>query len=291
MRFHKLMSSLKGPSKSPDIEMILPELDLALERSQGSYKVYTTEVITGIPPADIGFVSYHLSASKISTLGADPKFAFGSFLLSEGHRGIVEDFEEEAHRYGSRAKTRVAYGRRALAIISMRGEAREIILPTSVKIGDHIALIGVPGAEFLYLIANKEPELFMRLGMKYNIWRWKRARWMLTCVDAVRTLLTISRVDGLICIDSRGILESLNKLSDLSGTGFIISRDRIEFPPELVRIATEMNLDPLKLPSSGVTLAAIPKNAQVNQIGEILEIHGYRVSFIGNIVREVRMIS
>ncbi len=287
MRFHKL--SLKDP-ESLD-ETILSELDLALERSRGSYNVYTTGVVTGIPPEDIGFISFHLPASKISALGADPKFVFGSFLLPEGYQGIVEDFEEEAHRYGSRAKSKVVHGRRALAIISMRGEVREIILPTNVKIGDLIALIGVPGAEFLYLIANRKPELFMRLGMEDNIRKWKRALWMLTCVDAVRTLLTISRVDGLICVDSGGILESLNKLADLSGTGFIISRDKIEFPPELMRISTQMYLDPLKLPSSGVTLAAIPKYAQVSQISEILEMHGHRVSFIGNIAREVRIIS
>lgn len=290
MRFHELMNSLKGNSESLD-ETILPELNLALEGSQGSYRVYTTEVITGIPPSDIGSISFHLPASKISALGADPKFAFGSFFIPEGHRGVVEDFEREARRYGSRTGSKIVRGRRALAIVSMRGEAREIILPTNVKIGDYIALIGVPGAEFLYLISNKKPELFKRLGMEDSIWRWKRALWMLTCIDAVRTLLTISRVNGLLCVDSRGILESLNKLADISGTGFIISRNRIIFPPELMRIATQMDLDPLELPSSGVTLAAIPKNVQVNQIGEILEIHGYWVSFIGNIAREVRVIS
>jgi hydrogenase expression/formation protein HypE len=292
LRFHKPMNTSIEHSENSDMGMVLPELNLVLETSRGYYKVHTTEVIAEIPLEDMGFLSFHLPASKISAVGADPRFVFGSFFLPEIHREIVENFEGEAQRYHARVESKVVYGRkRALAIVSIRGEVREIILPTNIKVGDLIVLIGVPGAEFLYLIANRKPELFTKLGMGDSVLRWKRALWMLTCVDAAKTTLMISKVNGLICVDSNGILESLNKLADLSGTGFMISRDSIEFPPELVSIATQMNLDPLRLPSSGVVLAAIPKYERVDQIREILEVHGYKVSFIGNVSREVRVIS
>jgi len=269
--------------------VLMRELGVYLERSCGAFRVYATETLTDLPVEDLGFFSLHFPASRISTLGADPKLILGTFLLPKDRFSdlkIVEEMEEEAKRYRLESAARVAearLGEGPIASAVIVGEARDLMLPVNVRAGDIIALIGVPGADFLYLIASKRPDLVEKADLGDNLSKWKRCRWMLTCLDAARTIPSVAKVSGMICVGESGILGSLTLLSKLSGMGFVIWRDRIEFPPELVEISHHMGLDPLSVPSRGAVLAILPKDSPTDKIGEILDAHGYRMSLIGSL--------
>ncbi|MCS7103420.1 MAG: AIR synthase-related protein, partial [Candidatus Korarchaeum sp.] len=166
------------------------------------------------------------------------------------------------------------------------GETQELLLPSDAKVGDLLVLIGVPGAEFLYLLATKKLDILERLDFRERIYKWRDYKWMLSCLGLTRTIPSLFKVRGMIWVGENGILESLDILSRLTGMGFIIWRDYIEFPPELIELSRYLSLDPLSVPSRGSVIVVLPKDSPTSQLREILDAHGYRVSFIGSLSRK-----
>ncbi|MCS7102359.1 MAG: hypothetical protein NZ992_00570, partial [Candidatus Korarchaeum sp.] len=101
--FRKSFKSDKARSSDP-ANLPLGDLGIYFERFCGTFRVYGVETLINLPFEDLGFLSFHFSASKVSTLDADPKLFVSNLLLPKGSplRGkIVEDIEREARRYNS----------------------------------------------------------------------------------------------------------------------------------------------------------------------------------------------
>lgn len=275
---------------------LLKDLGIHLEKSCGIFRVYGGETLINLPYEDLGFLSFHFSASKVSTLGADPKLVMGSLLLpKESHlkEKIMDDIEKEAMRYNSKVVINVnesEYLSDPMVSAVAVGETREPLLPTDIKFGDLLVLIGIPGAEFLYTIASKGSGIPEESNLKERISRWRDYKWMLSCLDSSKAILSVSKVKGIVWVGEGGILGSLDKFSRSTGMGFSVWRDYIEFPPELVELCLYLGLDPLAVPSRGSIIAILPKDSPINQLKEVLDAHGYAASSIGSLTRGGRSI-
>lgn len=269
------------------IKSLMRELGVSFEKLCGVFRVYGVETVVNFPCKDLGFLSFHFSASKVSALGADPKLVISSLLLPRGSDfkgNIIEDIEREASKYNSDIVVKVneseCLGDPIVSTVVV-GETRELLLPSETRSGDLLALIGVPGAEFLYSLAVRKPDIFEKFNFGEKIFKWREYRWMLSCLDAARTILSVARVRGMLWVGENGILGSLDMLSRLTGMGFVIRRNYLDLPPELVELSHHMGLDPLSAPSRGSIIVILSKDSPIGQFREILDAHGYRVSFIG----------
>ncbi len=276
-----------------------PNLDAGAERLMGLTRVYAADPSLGVPLDDIGYFGFHFSASDVAVLGAKPRIMTSTILLPSGFKEekavkIAEDLNWEAYRYNVSIITGHTgwYDsiNEPVVATTVIGEARKIISPKLAKEGDLLMLVGILGAEFLYGAAHFNPEVLQRVSDRITVERWRRARWMLTVVDKARDLAMFSRVNGMKDGAEGGMVRLLNDFADASGLGFIVRRKSFLFPPELVRLGEILNFDPLAASSSGVILAAIPRNSPLDFLRELIESHGFPVSIIGKLKGKGRSI-
>ncbi len=276
-----------------------PNLDAGAERLMGLTRVYAVDPSLGVPLDDVGYFGFHFSASDVAVLGAEPRIMSSTILLPSGFKEdyavkIAEDLSREAYRYNVSIITGHTgwYDsiNEPVVVTTVIGETRKIISPKSAKEGDVLMLIGIPGAEFLYGLAHFNPEILQRISDRATVERWRRARWMLTAVDKARDLATFSKVNGMKDGAEGGMIRLLNDFADASGLGFIVRRENFLFPPELVKLGEILNFDPLAASSSGVVLAAIPRNSPLDFLRELIESHGFPVSIIGELKGKGRYI-
>ncbi|MEM3446690.1 MAG: hypothetical protein QW418_04660 [Candidatus Korarchaeum sp.] len=289
--FGRTLKGDKTHGKAFDtVRSLMGELGIRFEKSCGIFRVYGVETAVNFPCEDLGFLSFHFSASKVSTLGADPKLVISSLLVPseiDSKKGdIIEDIRRESSKYHSDVVIRVnevEHLKNPMVSTVVVGEARELLLPLEARVGDPLALIGVPGAEFLYSFATMRPHILERLDFREKISKWRDYKWMLSCLDAIRTIPSVAKVKGMLWVGENGILGSLDVLSRLTGMGFAIRRDYLELPPELVELTHHLGLDPLSVPSRGSVIVILSKDSPISQLKDVLDAHGYKVSFIGSL--------
>ncbi len=269
-----------------------PNLDAGVERLMGLTRVYATDPSLGVPLDDIGYFGFHFSASDVAVLGAEPRLMTSTILLPSGFREdyaikIAEDLNWEAYRYNVSIITGHTgwYDsiNEPVVVTTVVGETRKVISPKSAKEGDILMLIGAPGAEFLYGVAHFNPKILQRVSDRITVERWRKARWMLTAVDKARDLAMFSRINGMKDGAEGGMIRLLNDFADASGLGFVVRKENFPFPPELIRLGEILNFDPLAASSSGVVLAAVPRNSPIDFLRDLMESHGFPVSIIGEL--------
>ncbi len=273
-----------------------PSLDAGAERLMGLTRVYATDPALGVPEEDLGYFAFHFSASDVAVMGAEPKLITSTVLLppdagDEVALKIARGIDWEAFRYGVAVITghtgRYDSVREPIVVTTVIGEAREPITPRLARVGDRLLLVGVPGAELLYGLAHFNPSLLEKIDPRSPA-KWRRVRWMLTAVDAARDLALFARVNGMKDGAEGGLIRLLNDFADASDLGFVVNRDLIPFPPELIRLGRREGFDPMAASSSGVVLAAIPGNLPLGFLKDLMESHGFVVTVIGELRTERR---
>ncbi|MCD6348232.1 MAG: hypothetical protein J7L91_01225 [Candidatus Korarchaeota archaeon] len=276
-----------------------PSLDAGAERLFGITRVYATDPALGVPLEDLGYFAFHLSASDVAVMGAEPRIMTSTILLPSDFDGevalkLAKDISWEAYRYGVSVITGhtgwYSSLKEPVVVTTVIGEVKDPITPDLARSGDTLLLVGIPGAEFLYGLAHFRPDLLLEVSNRRTVERWKRARWMLTAVDKARNLAMLARVNGMKDGAEGGLIRLLNDFADASGLGFVIWRERIFFPPELVRLGRKLGFDPLAASSSGLVLAVIPRASPLEFLRELMESHGFHISIIGELRTEGRRI-
>lgn len=288
MKITKYIGRLSGNIEIPPN----PSIDAGAERLMGITRVYATDPALGVPEEDLGYLSFHFSASDVAVLGAEPKLMTSAILLpadadDELALEIAREIDWEAFRYGVTVITghtgKYDSLRDPVVVTTVIGEVREPITPSLSRVGDRLILVGVPGAELMYSIAHFNPSLLERAFGRRVVLRWKRARWMLTAVDAARDLSLFTKVNGMKDGAEGGLIRLLNDFADAAELGFIVNRDRISFPPELERLGRMLGFDPMAASSSGLVLAAIPRNIPLEFLIDMMDSHGFLVRAIGEL--------
>jgi len=272
-----------------------PSIDAGAERLLGLTRIYACDPALGVPLEDLGFFSFHFSASDVAVLGAEPKLMTSTILLPEGTDvelalRIARDIDYEAYRYNVSIVTGHIGWYKAVkepvVVTTVIGEVRNPITPTMARSGDILLLVGIPGAEFLYGVAHFKPDLIERIFGPHTVRRWKKTRWMLTAVDKAKDLAMFTKVNGMKDGAEGGLIRMLNDFADASSLGFKIWRERILFPPEILKLSDSLGFNPLAASSSGTVLAAIPKSAPLGFLRELIESHGFVTSIIGELVSD-----
>ncbi len=219
----------------------------------------------------IGYYAVHVNANDIASVGGDPKWMTVDLLLPESADErlldeIMSDLTETLRDIGASlvgGHTEVTPGiDRPIIGATMVGTAKvdELMPASNARADDLVVLTKWAGLEGTSIAANeKEKYLRERIGEE----ALREAKSLIKYISVLpeareaRKLVPLGIVHASHDPTEGGILGGIYELADASGLGFELWADEVPLLPVTSMICQALDLDPLKLISSGALLISI----------------------------------
>ncbi|MGB9729154.1 MAG: AIR synthase family protein [Thermoprotei archaeon] len=267
-------------------------VDAALLQIDNTKIVFKSDPIVGASHR-IGQLAINVVSNDVACMGAKPIAATLVILLPEDSDiKTVEEIMKEADNASKTIDVAIVGGHTEIAsglrnrppiiIASAIGVpiSKSIISVSNASPGDYIIMTKTAGLEGTAIIAETLQERLSKI-LDNNI--IKRAQDMINHTSILKEALTLAErelVSAMHDPTDGGILEGLYEMSKASNTGLIVYEEKIPVAKETKIICDFLKIDPLKLISSGVLLAAV-KPEKVNDAINILNKIGIQASVIG----------
>ena len=268
--------------------------DAAIVRARGRLFVLTTDPITGAHE-NAGWLSVHVNANDVATRGAKPVWFLCCLLLPEqSHADILEQIMSQVDEAAREISVTVAGGHseitpglhRPIVVGSMIGEIafRRYISTAGAKAGDKIILTKTVGLEGTAILAN---DLHEKLSQSIGDNVIQRAKMFSKRISVVRDAMTAMKAGGVHAMHDPtegGIICGLWEVGEASTTGMVVEEEKIAMAPETKSVCDALELDPLRVLSSGSLLIAA-RQGNANRIIKALQRGGIPASVIGEITK------
>jgi len=227
--------------------------------------VLTTDPVTGAA-AHLGRYAVHVSCNDLATSGAEPVALLLTLLLREGT--TEEELERIVREAGEAARdlgVEIAGGHsevtpgidRTIAVATALGRTRKgaVISAAGARPGDHVLLTKTAGVEGTAILAM---DLADRLRGRVDEDTLARARRFLEKISVVPEGMAAAKAGAIAMHDvtEGGVLGGAWELAEAAGAGIEVRADAIPVAPETQVICRALDLDPLRLISSGAMLIA-----------------------------------
>lgn len=257
--------------------------------------VFKSDPIVGASKS-IGKLAINIVSNDIACLGAKPVAVMLVLLMPEGSKiSDIEIVMREAHYTAKKlgisivgGHTEIAQGLRnrpPLVIASAIGEpvGDNIIKSGGAMPGDLILMTKTAGLEGTAIIAETFEDKLIKIIGRDIIERAKKLGEKTSVVNEALALAKLNLATSMHDPTDGGLIEGLYEISMASGKGFIVYENKIPIAKETLILSKIYNFDPLKLISSGVLLATIPRN-RIKDAIDVLEEIGISYSIIGEII-------
>jgi hydrogenase maturation factor len=248
--------------------------------------------ITGAE-SKIGWLAVHINANDIAARGAKPLWYMSIILLPQNaDENMLMTIMQEQHDACLELGICIIGGHTEVApdlgrpIVSgfMLGEAQKETYVTTggAQIGDHIVLTKGIGIEGTGILAS---DLQDRLHGSISETILKDAVKFLDFISVVPEAKLAMKVGGINSMHTPtegGVLNGLLEINEASGKGFKIYKDRLLIHDETKLICKALNVDPLRLLSSGSLLIIIEPDKS-SELINILRQRGIAANIIGEI--------
>jgi hydrogenase maturation factor len=248
----------------------------------------------------IGWLAVHINANDVAARGAEPLWYLSVVLLPENSdESLLETIMQGQHEACSKLGICIVGGHTEVApdlgkpIVSgfMLGEARKnrYITTGGALIGDHIVLtkgVGLEGTGILSM------DLRHRLIDKVSEDVLSDALKLLDMISVVPEARLASGIDGVHSMHTPtegGILNGLIEISEASGYGFIIREENLLIYEETSQICKALEIDPLRLLSSGSLLIIIDPTKS-SELVSLLATNNILSTVIGEVTPESRIV-
>ncbi len=242
----------------------------------------------------IGWLAVNIACNDVAVRGARPYWASTTILLPEGFREelldeITRDIDEAARKLGvmivgGHTEEAPRLNRPMVVVTAMGLASKNTLVTTSgARVGDLVLMTKTAGLEGTAIIARDFEKLLLDKGVPREV--VVRAKEFLWNISVVREAVELAWLGATSMHDPTegGILGGLIEMSIASGKRIRVYEDKIPIAYETRIIAQALKIDPLKLISSGVLLATIPKNTAMEAL-RVLENMGVKASIIGEVV-------
>ena len=284
---------LLGPSIGEDAA--------AIDIGGGRVLVVHTDPITGAIE-NLGWLSVHVASNDVAVMGAKPRWLTITLLLPPGLSDelldrVTAQIDSAAKELGAMVvggHSEYAPGLdRAIAVATAMGVVeKELLVRTGgASVGDLVVMTKSAGIEGTAILAHDFADELIRRGVARSV--IASARSFLKMISVVREALALSRarvVTSMHDPTEGGVLGGVAEVAYASGNTIVIYEDRVRIAPETLELCRAMNLDPLRLISSGTLIATVPRSGierainalrgvgvEVSVIGEVQEYRGYLV--------------
>jgi len=264
--------------------------DAALVSLRKDVLVLTTDPVTGTA-SDIGWLAVHVNANDVACRGAKPRWFLCDLLLPERSSAalvdtIMKQIDGAARGIGVAVvggHTEVTPGlKRPIVVGYMVGVVSENRFVTShaAHPGDQIIMTKTGGIEGTAVLAT---DFAYRLRRKIGVRSLRRAKNLRGLISVVKDALIAVDAGGVRAMHDPtegGLLQGVWELAEASKVGLIIFESRIAIRPETRQVCSALQVDPLRLMSSGCLLIVADKRKS-NGILRKLRKHGIPANVIG----------
>lgn len=264
--------------------------DTALVRLGKKLVVLTADPVTGTTK-NIGEHSVQINANDIAATGAKPVWYVCTVLLPPGTSEktlarIMGGIDQASRSLGitvAGGHTEVTRGiDRPLIAGFMIGEiGGRILSSANMRVGDWILMTKTAGIEGTAILASEYSGRLKKVERKTIL----KAQGFAKQISIVEEAMSMSKIAGVHALHDPtegGVLNGLWELAEASGLGIEVWTDRIPLAMETSKLCSELDLDPLKLMSSGCLLASVAPNS-VGRVMKALRNRGVEVSEIGRV--------
>ena len=248
----------------------------------------------------IGWLAVHINANDIAARGAEPLWYLSIVLLPEdADEALLETIMQEQHDACSELGICIVGGHtevapdlgRSLVSGFMLGEAKKdrYITTGGAQIGDHIVLTKGVGLEGTGILAADLRDRLVGEGSEEILSGAVKLLDLISVVPEARLASGIEGVRSMHTPTEGGVLNGLIEISEASGYGFKIREDSLLIHEETRIICNILDIDPLRLLSSGSLLISIDPTKSSELVG-LLATNSIPSMVIGEVTRESRLI-
>jgi len=229
--------------------------------------VITTDPITGTAH-EIGRLAVHISCNDIASCGVEPIGLMITILAppntkEEDFETLMSDLCDSANTLnvdilGGHTEITSAVTRFVISTTCIGKTIKEKLVTTSgARPGDYLVMTKSAGIEGTAIITSeKETELTEVFGIEFV----KTAENFINMISVVKEGLIAGEfgVSAMHDVTEGGILGAVWEISEASGVGVSVNKNKIPVSHETKSIADYYKIDPLKLISSGSMVIACP---------------------------------
>ncbi len=268
--------------------------DAALVSLGKNVLVLTTDPVTGTA-SDIGWLAVHINANDVACRGAKPRWFLCDLLLPERAtvalvNKIMTQIDRAAKQVGVAVvggHTEVTPGlKRPIAVGYMLGvvPSGRYVTSNGARLGNEIIMTKTAGIEgTAVLAADFAQKLRPRIGAKL-LRRAKKLRRSIGVVDEALVAVREGGVRAMHDPTEGGLLQGVWELAVASGVGVRIYESLIPIRPETKQVCDALQVNPLRLMSSGCLLIVADKRKS-SAILRRLRARGIHAAIIGKITQ------
>ncbi len=268
-------------------------VDAAVLNIENTLIIFKIDPITGAYKHQ-GRLAVNIVSNDIACMGGKPIAITLTILLPEKAtpvmiKEIMEEADNTAKKLGISivgGHTEVVEGmnRPPIVVASAIGipiRGNKVYHPKMVKPGDMILMTKTAAIEGTYIIFEEFKDKLKEVLDKDLIREIEGFAEKTTVIREAELLAKNDLVHAMHDPTDGGLLEGLYEFGEAADLDFIVYEDNIRIAKSTLKIAEIFHIDPLKLISSGVLLAAIPRD-KVNEALNVLSNAGIEASVIGS---------
>jgi hydrogenase expression/formation protein HypE len=258
--------------------------------------VMSTDPITGAA-SEVGKLAVHINCNDIASNGVEPLGLMMTILAPEGTteveiENIMKQAAEEAAKLnveiiGGHTEITAAVNKIIISATAIGRELKDKIIKTSgAKLGDKIIMTKTAGLEGTGIIAyDLEEKLITRFSREII----ERAKKMVDNISVVKEGIIGGKfgASSMHDVTEGGVLGAIWEVCEASKLGCNIYKDQIAVAKETAEICDFLNIDPLKLISSGTMLMTVSTEKKEMLLKELRE-NGIQATVIGEITKKGR---
>lgn len=254
--------------------------DAAALKMGNEYLVVHSDPISGAVE-NIGWLAVNIAANDIAVSGASPRWMLSSLQFPTSSpesemKDIFEDIYEaslelDIHIVGGHTEIIVGIDH-PLVTSTMMGLTDEPVFTRGAEPGDKIVQIDPAGIEGTWILASDFEKELKELDVDQEV--IKDAQELRDKISVVGSALSLrEKATSMHDPTEGGILQGLYEMAQASKSRFVIDSD-FQLMDMTEEICDVLNVDPLRLISSGCLLATIPEEEKVKTgkvIGKVVK--------------------
>jgi len=278
-------SVVVGPAIGEDAAII--------DLGDGRVLVVHNDAITGAVEF-LGWLAVHIVCNDVAVRGAKPRWFLMSLFLPDGDGekildAVMDQVDRAAKELGvmvvgghtefTPELDRPIVGTTAIGLTT----ANRYVRTGGAREGDVVIMTKTAAIEGTAILSTDFAEELRRRGVGEDV--IISGREYLKNVSVVKEALLLAE-NGLATSmhdpTEGGVVGGLAEMAYASGKTFVVWEERIPISRETLEISKALGVDPLKLISSGVLLATVPRG-RASEALRILEANGVKASVIGEV--------
>lgn len=258
--------------------------------------VMSTDPITGAA-SEVGRLAVHINCNDIASNGIEPLGLMMTILAPVGTtENEIDEIMKQASSEAAELNVEIIGGHTEITeavnriVISATAIGRQlksnIVKNSGAKVGDRIVMTKTAGLEGTSIVAyDLEEKLSSTLSREII----ENAQKMVKDISVVKEGVIAGKigVSSMHDVTEGGILGAIWEICKASKVGCNIYKDRISIAQETTEICNFLEIDPLKLISSGTMLIIVNPDKE-EQLTKKLNESGVSASVIGEIIEEGR---